>query len=396
MHYNLLAFSNDPRLNERLQAALGAECSILFGDPRSENPDVAKRFEPNGIIMDADAHAGARTVLERIGAVRAQFAAVPLIVIGDEMSAQMILAAFRSGADDFIDREAADMEIRSQILAALRDRAAKNGRGDQSALVSILSAAPNDEDYDLALNTAVLLAKASHERRVLLLDLSLPASPARPALGLDLSFRVASAVREIARLDRAFLDSALSRASESGLYVLPLADSPADTTVLPAQRDLFVLLQILRSLFDAVVVYWGAFSRQAVIAGAEGENQHFYLGCNQRFSAIRNAKDFLAEVKTAEKGFDPILAVQVFDPALAPGSDDIIRVVGARRHLALQASWSQMALAQNRGRPLALTGPSQYVTTLRTHLAEEGLLPSFAHRENWAPNLMRWLSRERN
>lgn len=393
MHCNLLAFSSDPRLNEKLQAALGSDCSILFADPRIDNPDVAKRFEPSGILIDANAHAGARTVLERIGAVRAQFAALPLIVIGDEMSAQMILAAFRAGADDFLDREAADTEMRAQILSALRDRAAKNGRGGQSALVSVLAATPGDEDYDMALNMAVLLAESGRERRVLLLDLSLPASPARPALGLDLNFRVASAVREMARLDRTFLDSALARSAETGLYVLPLADTPADSATLPAQRDLTVLLQILRSLFDIVVVYWGMFSRQAMLAGTENENQHLYLVCNQRFSSIRNAKDFLAEARTGEKNFDPVLAVQLFDPTLAPGAEDIVKAVGARRHLALTASWPQLALAQNRGRPLTLSGPSHYATALRTHLAEEGLLPSPARSDNWAPNLMRWLNR---
>jgi pilus assembly protein CpaE len=305
----------------------------------------------------------------------------------------MILAAFRAGADDFLDREAADAEMRIQVLAALRERAAKNGRSGQSALVSVLSAAPSDEDSDLALNMAVLLSEADRERRVLLLDLSLPASPVRPALGLDLNFRVASAVREMARLDQTFLDSALARYAETGLFVLPLADSPADSAALPAQRDVAVLLQILRSLFDVVVVHWGAFSRQAAMARPEGDNQHYYLGCNQRFSAIRNAKDFLAEARSGDKNFDPVLAVQVFDPTLAPGAEDIVKAVGGRRHVALQASWPQMALAQNRGRPLVLGGPSHYATQLRTHLAEEGLLPSAVRTENWAPNLMRWLNR---
>ena len=282
-----------------------------------------------------------------MAAVRAQFPALPLIAIGDEMSAQLILAAFRAGVDDFVDRDSSDGEVRNAIMSqrAHGKAAANNG---VAALVNVLSPSPSDEDADLALNIASLIAGSWRERRTLLLDLSLPVTPAHTALGLEFSFTLNAALRDMARLDRAFLDSALTRTEDTGLYVLPLTDDENGAT-LPAPRDLTVLLQILRSLFDAVVVYWGPFSRQAVSAGAVGGT--IFVGCNQRFSSVRNAKSFLETLHAAEAKAEPVLVIHQFDTNLMPSPEDIVGATGARRSLTLRTSWGALALAHNRGRP---------------------------------------------
>jgi len=391
MRHNLLFLSADAKLVERLEAALSGDCAVMAVDPRGQDSTaVAARFRPLAIIIDAGAHSGAKTILERMAAVRAQFPALPLIAIGDEMSAQLILAAFRAGVDDFIDRDASDGEIRNAVMSRLLGKNADDGAG--GCLISVLSPAPSDEDADLALNTASLLAAASRDRRVLLLDLSLPMTSARTALGLDFSFTLAAALRDMPRLDRAFLDSALARADETGLYVLPLADDESEPA-LPQPRDLTVLLQILRSLFDVVVVHWGAFSHQAVRGGAVGGT--ILVGCNQRFSSVRNAKTFFQNLRGAELGADPILAIHQLDANLTPSPDDIAAAIGARHSLILRATWSALALAHNRGRPLALMPLSPYGDALRMRLAELGLLPR-TEPENVTGKLISWINRARS
>jgi pilus assembly protein CpaE len=355
---------------------------------------AAKRFEPGGIVVDANAYSGTKTVLESIADIRKKFASVPLVVIGDEMSAQLILAAFRAGADDFFDRDTSEIEIRSALLARLRERAAVNERNGAAALVGVLSPSPADEDHDLSLNIAALLAAADSERRVLLLDLSLPSSPAGPALGLELSYTISAAVREMGRLDKTFLDSALAKSAETNLYVLPLADGAAAN--LPSLHDVSLLLQILRALFDVVVIHWGAFSRQAALTGAPEEGGHFLLCCNQRFSSIRNAKDFLAELKSRDAGrVAPLLAIHHLDAEMSPTPDDIAEALGAQRKLVLPATWSQLARAQNRGQPVSFAGPSRYGEALRTYLAEAGLYSFSEPADRRAANPFRWLRKVR-
>ena len=73
--------------------------------------------------------------------------------------------------------------------------------------------------------------------------------------------------------------------SDTGLRVIPLADGDAKTEM-PAVKDLAMLLQILRANFDAVVVYWGPFSHQALRAGAtslwsQGGNYGNHYGLDQ-------------------------------------------------------------------------------------------------------------------
>jgi Flp pilus assembly CpaE family ATPase len=193
----------------------------------------------------------------------------------------------------------------------------------------------------------------------------------------------------MARLDKAFLDSALARTSDTGLYVLPLTDDATDVS-LPAFRELTVLLQILRALFDTVVVHWGAFSRQA--ARADAFSGAAFVGCGQRFSSVRNAKAFLAGLGKAVA--EPILAIHHLDANLVPSPEEIVTATGARQSLVLRAGWNALALAHNRGRPLALTAPSAYGDALRTRLAQLGLL-SAAQPENGTLKLLHWLGRPR-
>ena len=172
MRYNLLFISGDTRLTERLQAVLSAECAIMPVDRQDNGQALAQRMEPDGIIVDAGSHTGARTVLESISAIRTKFPDLPLVVIGDEMSAQLILASFRAGADDFLDRDSPDAEIHASILSRLRDRAMKQGQRATAVRFDILSPGPADEDYDLALNLATMIAVVT---AIVLLVMSSPA-----------------------------------------------------------------------------------------------------------------------------------------------------------------------------------------------------------------------------
>jgi Flp pilus assembly CpaE family ATPase len=128
---------------------------------------------------------------------------------------------------------------------------------------------------------------------VLYIDLSLPASQAGVALGLELGFSVPDAIREIARLDRALLESAVAREPRSGLYVMPLAaDFHSNGAVLEA-AGFAALLQILRNIFDVIVIGYGPFSRQRALLEMAQPAAKFFVCCNQRFSSIRGAGELL-------------------------------------------------------------------------------------------------------
>ena len=73
---------------------LDTAASLLQIDNLSSNDaHIQEKFQPNGIIIDSDTRGGVQTAFERIASAKRQFPTVPVIALGNEMSAQLVLAA---------------------------------------------------------------------------------------------------------------------------------------------------------------------------------------------------------------------------------------------------------------------------------------------------------------
>lgn len=371
----VLLISGDKELATRLKRALDSDATVMLADPGADNVgEIAEQFRPEGVLVDADVSMGARTAFERLSTLRGWFADIPMIVIGNEAGAQLILTAMRAGAQDFIDRDARDDDFRNAVrhhIAESRFRTASLSR-----LVMALSATQADGDDDFALNMAVTIAAARPNEGVLLVDLGLPASNAAIALGLEMNFRVKDAVKEMSRLDRALLDSALARCPRSGLYVLPLALHGAESDWAMDIHDLRALLEICQSLYDVVIVSCGPFSRQEEILSLPEEGAPFFLPCTQRFTSIKAAAEMLRFVRNLRGGRDePVLMIHEFAPGMAPDPVSIRNAVGAARALELPADWRELAESVNRGEPLALVPSSHYAREMSRHMQALNLTP---------------------
>jgi pilus assembly protein CpaE len=394
--HRVLLISGEAALGEQVKRALESVATVMRADPMATNiVEAAKQFVPDAVIVDSDARTGAQTTYERLSTIRQWFDETPIVVVGNEMGAQLILTAMRAGAQDFVDRDASDRELKGVVLRHLGARAA-SGRPERGQMVCVMSPTPGDEARDLAVNIASSLAAARRGEGVILVDLSLPASDAGIALGLELPFRVGEAVKDIARLDRALLDGALARCPRSGLYVLPLSRyGDADGWAVDMQ-DLRALIQMLQSLYDVVVIDYGPFSRHEDLIGLPGSNAVFFLSCNQRFTSIKAAGELMRTVNAQRpSGIAPVLAVHEFAPALAPDFNDIKAALGPVHAVKLSARWAELADSVNRGVPLSLAGPSPYVDQLTGALAAMGLMPERGHApvaeqpvRSWARKLM--------
>lgn len=371
----VLLISGDKELATRVKRALDTDATVMLADPAADNVgEIVEQFRPEGVLVDADVSMGARTVFERLSTLRGWFSQIPMIVIGNEAGAQLILTAMRAGAQDFIDRDARDSDFRNAVrhqIAESRFRSASLSR-----LVMALSATQADSDDDFALNMAVTIAAARPNEGVLLVDLGLPASNAGIALGLEMTFRVKDAVKEMSRLDRALLDSALARCPRSGLYVLPLATYGAESDWTMDVHDLRALLEICQSLYDVVIVSCGPFSRQEEILSLPEEGAPFFLPCTQRFTSIKAAAEMLRFVRNLRGGRDePILMIHEFARGMAPDPVSIRSAVGAARALELSADWQELAESVNRGEPLALVPSSSYAREMSRHMQALNLTP---------------------
>lgn len=395
--HRVLLISSDPALGEQVKRALDAVATVVRADPVGDNiVETSKQFGPAVVVIDSDVRVGAQTTYERLFTIRQWFdPEIPIVVVGNEMGAQLILTAMRAGAQDFVDRDASEREFKTVLLRHLTSRAA-DGRQERGRLISILSATPCDENRDLSINIGCTLAAARPSDGVILVDLSLPASDAGISLGLELQFRVSDAVKEIARLDRALLDGALARCPRSGLFVLPLALYGDDEGWAVDMQDLRALLEILQSLYQVVVVNSGPFSRHEDLIGLLGSRSVVFVACNQRFTSIKATGDLLRAVRALRKAApDPVLVVHEFAPTLTPSFEEVRNALGASRAVRLPTHWATLADSVNRGQPLSLAGPSDYVDRLTKCLADLDLLPHGAAvpasekpMRQWARKLM--------
>ncbi len=375
--HRVLLISTEAALGEQAKRALDTAATVVRIDPLSDNVgELARQFAPDAVIVDSEARTGAQTAYERLLAVRQWFDAdTPIVVVGNEMGAQLILTAMRAGAQDFIDRDASDREFKNVMLRHLVNRVGTGQQG-RNRMIAVMSPTPNDENRDFSLNMGCLLAAARPKDGVILVDLSLPASDVGIALGIDLHFRVTDAVKDIARLDRALLDGAVARCPRSGLYVLPLSLYGDDEGWAVDMQDLRALLEMLQSLYEIVIVYGGPFSRNEDLIVLPNARSHFFLACNQRFTSIKATGDLLRTVRALRtSGSEPILAVTEFAPALTPSFDEIRNALGVTRAVRLPVRWAELADSVNRGVPLSLDGSSAYVDSLTQCLVELSLLP---------------------
>ncbi len=373
--HRVLLVSGSKELITHIKQSLEAEATVMSVDPAVDNMvEVAEQFQPDGVLVDSDVRLGARTAFERLSTMREWFDDLPMIVIGNEAGAQLILTAMRAGAQDFLDRDAAADDIRKVVARHISAGRARSVTS--SHILTVLSVGAGEEDGDFALNMAVSIASSRPREGVLLVDLGLPASNTAISLGLDLSFRVKEAVKEMSRLARALLDSALARCPRSGLYVLPLALYGDTDTWSVNVHDLRALLEICQSLYDVVIVSCGPFSRQEELINLPPDDAPFFLPCNQRFTSIKGAAEMIRFVRHVRSGKqEPILVIHEFAPGMAPDAVGIRSAVGAVRAVELPVRWGELAESVNRGEPLGLVGSSPYAQQLTRHLQALNLLP---------------------
>lgn len=389
MSNRLLVISPDNGLVNALKSALDSATSLLQIDRLPENDDhIQEKFQPSGILIDSDARNGVQTAFERIATARRQFPSVPVIALGNEMSAQLVLAALRAGADDFVDRGANSDQMQTAIRNCLAQSREPRRQG-RARMAAILSPLPSEQDQDFALNLAVRAANQTRGGMTLYVDLTLPATQAGVALGMDLKFSVTEAIRELGRLDRVLLEGAVARDTRSGLYVMALANDfkSEDAALEPA--TFAALLQVLQNIFDVIVINYGPFSRQRALLEMLPAGAQLFLCCSQRFSSVRGAGDLLKWLSESKNLDKPQLVIHEMAPGQVPSPAEIRDVLNVPSSIDIGASWDELAMHLNNARPMALVASSRYGRAIDLCLAQMGMAPE--PRPDLTSKMRSWL-----
>jgi pilus assembly protein CpaE len=143
----------------------------------------------------------------------------------------------------------------------------------------------------------------------------LPAGDGALFLNTRCEFHFIDAVHNLRRIDRTFVNTALTR-HESGVALTTL---PAD---LGGLRDVSYascagLLNRFRAFFDQQIVDLGGFSNHEFVAQITNSADEAWLVCDQGVASIVSAADLLTELRDAGVEPDRVrLVVNQYDPAL--------------------------------------------------------------------------------
>ncbi|MFO5984652.1 type 4b pilus Flp biogenesis protein TadZ [Pseudomonas aeruginosa] len=307
-----------------------------------------------------------------------------VVAIGDGLDNQLVLAAMRAGARDFITYGARASELTGLIrrlggrLPSVPVSAARQGE-----LLTLVSARPDADGAFVALH----LAKALQEQtpnQVLLLDVGQPTGEALAILGLDSAFTFSDALRNLRRLDQTLIDSAFTRL-DSGLRILSLTDEPGVLERVTT-AELYLLLGNLRGAFSHVVVNLtglpeGELSNQLLVQA----NRVLWM-VDQSVPSCKKGLERLRERNLPLPSIE--LLIERYLPNVAPDQQALSRMFDLDLFGVLPLSPESRLRAKNLGKSLFEVAPRDPLAAKLRQLADSLCVTRGERR-----SLLSWLGR---
>jgi len=211
-----------------------------------------------------------------------------LFALAHERSPVLMRRILRAGADEllFLPLDAGDATRALLKISETRRRAERQSGG---IIVSMVSTVGGVGVTSLAGNLALAL-RYTLNKRVATVDLDLQTGALAVFLNLEPERTVMQLCEGDRKLDSIQLESALTK-HPSGIYVLA-APKRIEDSELVSDKVIGSVLELLRQLFDFVVVDCGGYIDENVVAAWERSDHLFYL-LDQSIAAARCAWRFV-------------------------------------------------------------------------------------------------------
>jgi len=183
---------------------------------------------------------------------------LPVLVVADAPDQNLLLAAMRVGARDFIGIGTRASEVVALVKRIVpKDASMLASAADSGGrITAVITARPGSDAPMLALHLALAMQESEP---TLLLDLGVPHGDAMLYLGLTASYSFIDAVRSLRRIDSTLIQTGFGR-HKSGLSVLSMPEEPWSGAQFTS-ADVYVLLRTLRRHFSQIVINLGGVAR---------------------------------------------------------------------------------------------------------------------------------------
>jgi pilus assembly protein CpaE len=299
-----------------------------------------------------------------------------LFALVQERSPALMRRILRAGADELLFLPLDNGDV-TRALLKISETKRKAERKTGGVVVSLTSTVGGVGVTSLTANLALAL-RYTLKKRVALAALDLQTGGLAVFLNLEPERTIMQLCEGDRKLDSIQLESVLTKHS-SGVYLLAAPQRIEDSERV-SDKIIGAVLELLRQLFDFVVVDCGGYVDENAVAAWERSDFLFYL-LNQSISAARCAEHFLGLFGgLGISSVEPHLILNGYQPHHAISEQQIIHTLG--RPIYAKIPWDEKMLerVQLRAQDLWQVGPrsplARAVEDLARRLTSGGEAPA--------------------
>lgn len=251
---------------------------------------------------------------------------LPVFVVGDTVSQDLLLAVMRVGARDFIKIGTRANEVVTEVkrLVSYDANAMSAQSSPAGRITAVVSARPGSDAPMLALHLALAVQKTAP---TLLLDLGVPHGDAALYLGLTTAYSFIDAVHNLHRIDATLIQTGFDR-HKSGLTVLSMPEEPWPTNQFTS-ADIYVLLRTLRRHFSHVIVNLGGMPRSEFLTLLLANVDKIIVLIEQALPSCRQNIQLLQHLREEKIALSHAgLVVDRYLPKMAPDAESLAKSFG--------------------------------------------------------------------
>ena len=232
--------------------------------------------------------------MEEIRSLHNANPAVILMLVAEEVTADLLRRGMRAGVSDVIETPLDEEKIEAAVEQFAHDVLSRKApgtpapepRGEEGRVITVMSAKGGSGKTVLATNLAMLLNRIP-DKKVVLVDADLQFGDVCLVLQLEPRFTMVNAAHELYHLDAELMDSLLTE-HPSGLKVLaaPLEPAFADDIT---TAGLMQMLDILKESYDYIVVDTASMLDELILSLIEKSDDILML-VDMDLPSVKNAK----------------------------------------------------------------------------------------------------------
>lgn len=307
--------------------------------------------------------------LEQIRMLHNQDPTLVLMMVAEEVTADLLRKGMRAGVSDVIDTPLNEEKIEAAIEQFAHDVLRRQApaaetppstpeQRDKGRIITVTSAKGGSGKTVLATNLALVLNRIP-DTKVCLVDADLQFGDVCLVLQLEPRFTMVNAAHELHQLDAELLDSLLTE-HPSGLKVLaaPLEPAFADDIT---TAGLMQMLDVLKESYDYVIVDTAAMLDELILSLIEKSDDILML-VDMDLPSVKNAKLALETLRLLK--FSTSNVQLVMNRSNSKAKLDNKEIEGALKMeiAASVPSDAVVAASVNEGRPVVETDPKSKVS----------------------------------